>query len=159
MTNASGATIIKIGMLTIRPVLIALIAIAGITLFSCGNPSTGSPYDAEGSEDNPVDLGDPADESLIYTGEVDTTVSLYQVDVIPFSSHPPGYHITLTDLLDDADLLVSYDNVTLDVYSRNVGKTADEELDAFPSGAVLYIAVDGTFTEQGTTFTLTITKN
>lgn len=127
-----------------------------MTVVSCGG-STPSPYDAEGSDDNPVDLGDPEDAPLVYHGEVDTTFSVYQVEVEAL--YAQGYHITLTDLHDDANLYVSYDNVDIDVYSSIVGKNTDEELDAFPTEPVLYIAVGGTFTQQGTTFTLTITKN
>ena len=141
---------------TTRVALIALIAIAAMAVISCGG-STPSPYDAEGSENDPVDLGDPESAPLVYYGEVDTTASVYQVDVDP--DYDPGYHITLTDLLDDADLVVSYENVVDDLDSRNVGKNADEELDAYPTGPILYIAVDGRFTQQGTTFTLTIAKN
>ena len=102
MINGSINIIIDSGMRTIRMAPIALTAVAAITAVSCNNSSTGPLYEAEGSEENPVDLGDPEDAPVIYYGEVDTTASVYQVDVDP--DHDPGYHITLTDLLHDADL-------------------------------------------------------
>lgn len=127
-------------------VVVALVAALGSCELGGSSGGGGTAYSSES-----LDLGSAVGGSVTHNGSVDTTASYYTVTV----SSSEDYDVTLSNMLDDADLYISYDGSTLGSYSINPGTTDDYVL-AQPTGTVLYIMVDGSFTVAGTSFTLSV---
>ena len=104
---------------------------------------------AEGTLLSPMGLLFGTD--LPHSGQVDTTVSYYEIIGLTAGA---SYDVSITGLLDDADLVV-YDDSGHSVSlcsSASVG--ADDFCTAAPTGSSFWIKVTGTWTTAGTTFTL-----
>ncbi len=118
--------------------------------FTLNVSRTQGPAD-EGSIRSPVrvTVGEP------HRGQVGTGRSYYAVDVQPDTA----YEVSLTQLTDDADLY-SYAGdssyYTVETYSE-LEAIMEEYLSTSSSDEVLYVAVEGSYTDYGARFVLTVT--
>lgn len=107
-------------------------------------------YRAEGTPSNPVAI----QIGTVHHGHVDTEVSYYTASVL--STH--SYRIIVSALRDDADLYV-YDMDARFKYVSRISANDDtttEYMVIEPSGSQLYFSVNGSYTQNGTTFQVSI---
>ena len=106
---------------------------------------------AEGSASNPVVV----QVDVPHRGRVDTGTSYYVAEVTPDAA----YQVELTDLSDDVDVYVYEDeNYDYQTASSDRESTESESLTVRASGAYLYIAADGSYTDEGASFTLIVSE-